>query len=84
MDCLTLLSDARAAGLAVTRDGAKLVIEGPPSAESIAMKLIEHKRAVIALLECEACEWTEFIEQRGGRSLRVIQRTGEVVELWNE
>ncbi len=84
MDGMTLLAQARDVGLTVTRDGDKLVIEGPPSAEAMAKKLIAHKPVVMLALEWEAGEWHEFVEKRGGRTLRVVQRTGEVVEPWHD
>jgi hypothetical protein len=50
MDGLTLLRQARDAGLAVESDGDKLVIRGPRRAEVVARLLIEHKPEVIAAL----------------------------------
>jgi hypothetical protein len=50
MDGLTLLQQARDAGLAVESNGDKLVIRGPRRAEVVARLLIEHKPEVIAAL----------------------------------
>jgi hypothetical protein len=51
MDGLKLLQEAKAAGLAVSVDGDKLVIRGPRKAEAIAKLLLEHKPAVIEALQ---------------------------------
>src|SRR5436309_100761 len=50
MDGLTLLHKARAAGLEVKTDGAKLIIRGPKKAEAVALELLAHKSAVLAAL----------------------------------
>jgi hypothetical protein len=50
MDGLTLLSEARAAGLEVKVDGDRLVVRGPRSAAHLAERLLEMKQEVIALL----------------------------------
>jgi hypothetical protein len=56
MDGVTLLRQARAAGLAVAAEASgKLVIRGPRSAESTARLLLNHKPAVIAALAAEWC-----------------------------
>jgi hypothetical protein len=54
MDGVTLLRQARAAGLAVATEGDKLVIRGPRRAEPVALLLLAHKPAVIAAL---AADW---------------------------
>ena len=51
MDCLTLLDRARAAGLDVQADSARLVVRGPRSAEAIAKELLAHKQEVMLLLK---------------------------------
>ena len=51
MDGMTLLKEARVAGLTVeVEDGDQLRIHGPRRAEAIARKLIEHKAAVLVIL----------------------------------
>ena len=64
MDGLTLLREARAAGLTVAADGARLCIRGPRQAEAVARRLLAHKAAVLAALaapaegEKDAAGWT--------------------------
>ena len=50
MDGLTLLREAESAGLQVHAEGDKLVVEGPKSAEPIALRLIKHKASVLPLV----------------------------------
>ena len=50
MDGLTLLRQAREAGLAVALDGDRLVIRGPKRAEPVARLLIQNKPEVVAAL----------------------------------
>lgn len=50
MDGLTLLSDAEKAGLRVEAEGGRLRIRGPRRAESLALRLIQHKADVLAVL----------------------------------
>ena len=50
MDGLALLDEARAAGLEVQADGDRLVIRGPPRAEGMALRLLEHKAEVLPLV----------------------------------
>jgi hypothetical protein len=50
VDGLTLIREARDAGLRLVAKGNKLVIRGPKRAESTARKLIDHKWAVLAVL----------------------------------
>ena len=47
MDGLALLREAESAGLQVYAEGDKLVVEGPRSAEPIALRLIQHKASVL-------------------------------------
>ncbi len=47
---LTLLEEARAAGLTVRADGEQLVVRGPRSAEVLARALLAQKTAVLAAL----------------------------------
>ena len=53
MDGLTLLAEARAAGLSVAAQGCRLVVRGPRRAEAMARRLIEHKADVMAALARE-------------------------------
>jgi hypothetical protein len=50
MDGLTLLEEARAAGLSVLADGDRLCIRGPRRAEPVARRLIAHKALVLQAL----------------------------------
>lgn len=50
MDALTLLAEARAAGLNVRAEGNLLIVRGPRSAEAIVSQLRDHKPEVLALL----------------------------------
>jgi hypothetical protein len=50
MGSLTLLAQARAAGLSVAADGDRLIIQGPRRAGPIARELMGHKAEVLALL----------------------------------
>jgi hypothetical protein len=53
MDGLTLLQEARAAGLTVQADGARLRIRGPRRAEPIVQQLIAHKTIVLSALSAK-------------------------------
>jgi hypothetical protein len=53
MGGLTLLAEARKAGLTVRAEGDKLVIRGPRSAEDLARRLLEAKAEVRAQLAWE-------------------------------
>ncbi len=50
MDGLTLLQQARAAGLTVRAEGGRLCIQGTLRAEALARQLLDHKTAVLAAL----------------------------------
>jgi hypothetical protein len=50
MDGLTLLGEARAAGLEIKVEGDRLVVRGPRSAAPLAEQLLSMKHEVIALL----------------------------------
>ncbi len=54
MDGLTLLKEAKSAGLDVLADGDRLVIRGPRSAEAIARRLLAHKPDVMDALAAES------------------------------
>ena len=56
MDGLTLLVEARAAGLTVNAIDGRLVIRGPRQSEAIALRLIEAKVAVMVALAGDAGE----------------------------
>jgi hypothetical protein len=56
VDGLTLLRDARTAGLAVTTDGDRLIIRGPRALESLARSVLAAKPAVLAALATETDE----------------------------
>ena len=51
MDCVSLLAEARAAGLTVTVEDGNLVVRGPRAASDVAGRLIAAKPAVLAALE---------------------------------
>jgi hypothetical protein len=48
VDGLSLLAEARLAGLSVAAEGDRLVIRGPRKAEVVALRLIDHKGEVLA------------------------------------
>lgn len=50
MDGLTLLQEAKQAGLTVSADGGRIRIRGPKRAADLAHLLIEHKESILALL----------------------------------
>jgi hypothetical protein len=54
MDALTLLQQARAAGLTVRAQGDRLCIRGPRRAEALARRPLDHKAAVLAALAADA------------------------------
>jgi hypothetical protein len=56
MEGLTLLREARAAGLSLARDGEDLVIRGPRRAEPVARLLLSRKAEVIQAL-ADATGW---------------------------
>ena len=58
MGSLTLLAQARAAGLSVAADGDRLIIKGPRRAGPIAHELMGHKAEVLALLEASPTKKT--------------------------
>jgi hypothetical protein len=51
MDSMTLLAEARTAGIQVLADGDRLVVRGPRAAEALARRLLEHKAEVLARLQ---------------------------------
>ncbi|HBI47063.1 MAG TPA: hypothetical protein DDY78_30050 [Planctomycetales bacterium] len=53
MDGLTLLEEARIAGLTVTVEGNRLRIRGPRWAETIAQRVLAHKDEVVHILTTE-------------------------------
>ncbi len=59
---LTLLSEARAAGLIVSADGDRLVVRGPRSADAVARLLLANKAAVMAALAEKVTVQTPVIE----------------------
>jgi hypothetical protein len=52
-DALTVLTEARAAGLEVRAEPGRLVVRGPRSLETVAQRLLERKAEVSALLAAE-------------------------------
>lgn len=66
MDALTLLDEAHAAGLSVRSDGERLVVRGPKQAEPIALRLLDAKPDVMAVLgdnEVERLGWDKDIAE---------------------
>lgn len=47
---MTLIAEAKAVGLVVLADGEKLIVRGPKSAGAVALRLLEHKADVMAVL----------------------------------
>jgi hypothetical protein len=73
MGGITLLDEAKNAGLVVTVEGDRLTIDGPRSGELVALRLIENKAEVIALLDTKpypagAGEWHAIERPDGGTS----------------
>ena len=58
MDGVTLIEEARLAGLTVSAKGELLKVRGPKRAERIAQNLLRHKPEVLAALEREAMAMT--------------------------
>jgi hypothetical protein len=56
MDPLSLLDHARAAGLAVSREGDKLIVRGPKHAEPVVRLLAAHKSEILTAI-AEATDW---------------------------
>lgn len=54
MDGMTLLAEARAAGLEVRADGDRLVVRGPRTRENLARSLLAHKPDVMAAIHAVA------------------------------
>lgn len=50
MECVTLLHEAREAGLEVRADGDRLVVRGPRSAEALAKMLLARKEELLRIL----------------------------------
>lgn len=50
MDGMSLLREARAAGLLVMVHGDQLVVRGPRRAEAVAQRLLDHKAEIVAAL----------------------------------
>ena len=51
MEGLTLLQEAKAAGLTVIADGDKLIVRGPRRLEHVARKLLDHKPDVLPIVK---------------------------------
>ena len=65
MDGLTLLRQARAAGLTVTTDGAALKVRGPRKAEALVRQLLANKGAVLeALIADLPADWHFLWDER--------------------
>src|SRR6266540_5032060 len=62
MDGLTLLAEARTAGLEVHAKGDRLVVRGPKFAEPLALRLIEHKAELLPLLSVEQPDQADWRE----------------------
>jgi hypothetical protein len=76
MDGLTLLAEARAAGLKVKAEGTRLVVRGPREAEPVAKRLLAHKAEVMAALATPgagrpryASPWPDALPKLGQRSV---------------
>ena len=55
MDAMSLLAEAREAGLCLHIDGDNLVVEGPATAANVVEKLRQHKPEVMAALQAPCC-----------------------------
>src|SRR5437879_2863956 len=66
---LSLVHEARTAGLVLIRQGDELVIRGPKSAAPLARRLLDHKAEVLLVLDGERAAdhpgaWHDFLEER--------------------
>jgi hypothetical protein len=69
-EVLALIDAARAAGLRLELDGPQLVLSGPRSAKDIALRLLEHKPEILALLRTGyAAPWPEVTPDFRRRSV---------------
>ena len=65
---VTLLAEARAAGLEVRAESERLIVRGPSSAEALARRLLDNKPTVFVELEAEqAWATVEAIATEGRR-----------------
>ena len=71
MDGLTLLQQARAAGLTVAVDGDRLRIRGPRRAEPMARRLLEQKPLVLAALSSSSTAPTVAPAPEGDQEITV-------------
>lgn len=72
---LTLLVEARRAGLEVRAEGDRLVVRGPRRLEPLARRLLEHKAEVLAVLRpCPTCGTTP-----GERELVRVRRALDAI-----
>ena len=55
MDAIALLTEARAAGLKVNAVGDRLRVRGPAILESLAVRLLEAKKEILAALRDAGC-----------------------------
>ncbi len=88
MDGLTLLRQARAAGLTVTVNGNQLVVRGPRNAAATAKELLTHKPAVLEILNQRLGTSTDKLRDSspldGNSSVSVtsVESRNEVVREW--
>ncbi len=68
MDVLTLLAEARAAGLRITAERDRLVVTGPRTAAAMVRLLAEHKNDVLAALSVSAVGTTPANTEKNGSS----------------
>jgi hypothetical protein len=80
---VTVLTEARAAGLEIRAEPGRLVVRGPRTLETVAQRLLKHKAEVLALLAAEDADvaWRVAamrpqVPQRGPIPV-VIAREGE-------
>ena len=80
MDGLALLGEARGAGLTVSTDGEKLMIQGPGRLEAIAQRLLTNKpdvmTALVAEIEATITEAREMRAAWRGASIELAERCG--------
>lgn len=80
MDGLALLGEARGAGLTVSTDGEKLMIQGPGRLEAIAQRLLTNKpdvmTALVAEIEATITEAREMQAAWRGASIELAERCG--------
>jgi hypothetical protein len=81
MDGVSLLAEAKAAGLAVWAEGDKLVIRGPRRAEALAEELLSRKGEILTLITRQSDVNVEALPKCDAEDLDNLGRRGEPEDL---